>query len=670
MADIVRGSRLMAPCGFRSITRSETVHFLAHSISRPRVLLVSFQGKAEPKPVFHVFGRKEFEDALLQTKLLCVVDVGAGTPHWLGTPDGKRCDADELARRARRPTYQGISDARLAKIAPLIERFDSVVEAPDPMAEIGRLAREHLANQHPMRIKLWLVSYWVFGEYGLQATLFHIGRWARLDNDGTKRGRPSLCDGRHHGSNIGADLGQKMAEGFVKHASERNSWSQIYGKVMTRELGLIMQGTSDGRFRFAHPDGGQVPSPNQFRYWVLKHVPLIEVQRILFGEARANRRLQASSNSFRKDFGQLYERVEEDCFVTEKFPKSFISGKALPKLHICRLRCITGGMVVGIGCSLGGENRDAYRMALLCAAMDKVLFCALFNVNIQHDQWPAIGLSPNRVTDRGPGVATFEDDVAPVRKMAPSNSPRSKASIEASNPKKTAREGAPVVDISNLTPVEMFASELRAVLEFNAKTNMSDHASPEIVASGVALNPLGLFRFYSERARTVAMHIPFEQAVRQYMIPDEGKLSERGVERHGQWYCSDRLRDSGYLDRVVNGGAVPVVVYFMVMCVRYIWVDIDGELMELAWEQASRSSEEQYSMTLSEQLEMKERIAVDASAARHSHAATSSHHDKAFEKEIGAKRHGGRKVRGPLPNSEKSSAEAAALRSMNKGKAA
>lgn len=46
-----------------------------------------------------------------------------------------------------------------------------------------------------------------------------------------------------------------------------------------------------------------------------------------------------------------------------------------------------------------------------------------------------------------------------------------------------------------------------------------------------------------------------------------------------------------------------------------------------------RSSEEQYSMTLEEQLEMKERVAVDASAARHSHAATASHHDKAFEED-------------------------------------
>jgi hypothetical protein len=670
MADIVRGSRLMAPLGFSSIGSSETVHFLAHSTSRPRVLLVSFQGAPEPKPVLHILGRKQFEDALLQTKRLCVVDTGAGAPHWLRIPDGKRSDADELARRARAATYKGISKARLDQIKPLIDRFDSVMEAADPMLEIGRLAREHLPDQHSTRIKLWVVAYWVFGEHGVQAKLFRIGRWARLDHAGTKRGRPSLCDGRHHGANIGSDLGQVMADGFVKHGKECDTWSRIYGKVMTCELGLIEHRTSDGRFRYVHPDGGKLPSSNQFRYWVLKHIPLIEVQRILYGEARANRRCKALAKSFREDFGQLYERVEEDCFVTEKYPKSFISNKALPKLHICRLRCVTSGMLLGIGCSFGSETRDAYRMALLCASMDKVLFCALFNVRIQHDQWPALGLSPNRVTDRGPGVATFEGDIAPVRKMAPSNSPRSKASIEASNPKKIAREGSPVVELSNLTPVQMFADELHALLEFNVQTDMSAHASPEIVASGVALNPLGLFRFYSERARTVAMNIPFEQAVRRYMIRDEGKLSERGVDRHGQMYCSDRLRASGYLDRVVNGGTVSVEIYFMAMCVRYIWVDIAGELMELAWEQAARACEEQYAMTLEEQLEMEEKIKVDASAARQSHAATSTHHDKAFEQEAGVKRHGGRTVRGPLPKSKKASAEAAALRSLNKGKKA
>jgi hypothetical protein len=272
MADIVRGSRLMAPLGFRTITSSETVYFLAHSTSRPRVLLVSFQGVAYPKPVLHIFGRREFEDALLQTKLLCVFDIGAGAPYWLSVADGERCDADELARRARKPTYQGISNARLGQIEPLIERFESVMEAPDPMAEISRLAREQLPKQHPTRIKLWLVAYWVFGEYGVQPTFFHIGRWARLDNEGIKRGRPSLCDGRHHGANIGSDLGQRLANGFVQQAKECDSWSQIYGKVMTGELGLIEFRTSDGRLRYAHPNGDKVPSTNQFRYWVLKHV--------------------------------------------------------------------------------------------------------------------------------------------------------------------------------------------------------------------------------------------------------------------------------------------------------------------------------------------------------------------------------------------------------------
>ncbi len=267
-------------------------------------------------------------------------------------------------------------------------------------------------------------------------------------------------------------------------------------------------------------------------------------------------------------------------------------------------------------------------------------------------------------------VATFETDVAPCRTMAPSHSPRSKSSIEASNPKKVATEGAPVVELSNLTPVEMFASELRALLEFNAQTNMSHHASPEISASGVALNPLGLFRFYSERGRTVAANMPFEEAVRLYMVRDKGELSERGVTRHGQLYCSGRLRASGYLDRVVNGGAVPIDVYFMAMCVRYIWIDIAGELVELEWEPVSRSYEEQYSMTEHEQIEMEQRAKADASEARQSHAATSTHHDKAFEREIGVKRHGGRTIRGPLPKAKKAVAEAASIRSMNKGKAA
>ena len=133
---------------------------------------------------------------------------------------------------------------------------------------------------------------------------------------------------------------------------------------------------------------------------MLRDIQLIEVQRKLYGEERANRRCTALSGAFGKSFGQLYERVEEVCFVTEKYPRSFISKQALLKLRICRLRCVTSGMLVGIGCSFGAETQDAYRMALLCASMDKVLYCALFNLHITHAQWPARGLSPYRVDDR------------------------------------------------------------------------------------------------------------------------------------------------------------------------------------------------------------------------------------------------------------------------------
>jgi len=673
--EIMIGSQLVAPNGFQSISQSERVYFVCHCSTRPRVILVSFVFIPKMRVRWHFLGRKAFAAAVTENHQLRVLDSGPGTPGWLINPRSELSHVEELDRLSRQLTHSKIVTARLNKIEPLTVNTADIFEANNPRAEICSRARVATPDQNSGRIVFWLMAFLVFGEIGLQPVYHRIGRWQRPNSgDEPKRGRPSLSAGIGAGSNVDPTLGKQLAEGFAKHAKVGDTWEEVFSAVMRLELKLPNQeidgGRGGGRREFYDPNGGAVPSRYQFRYWTLQHLTLAQTQIALYGEARHRLDHRASPGSFSASLSQVLERVEADCYYTEEYPQSFITTQALDKLCICRMRCITSGVIVGFGVSFGSENAGAYAMALLCMSMNKVQFCALLGVSIKHEDWPCRGMSPRPITDRGPGAKEIADDGAPIRQIVGSYRPRSKASIESSNPRTKEKKGAPEVEISNLNPIQMIIRELRDAIAFNARRNMSAHASPEIVAAGTVLNPLGLWKFYTERGRSVARSMTKDAAMRKYMEQVPAELHEDGVYLNGQRYCSEPLVKSKYLNKVAVGLHVKINVYIIPMCIKNIWMDVLGELFQLEWQRTAFSYEEQYFLTCVEQKEMERLIKVDESAARTAQAALIAHHNEKLEEETGKKARGGRVVPGRLSGSNKADAESALVRSMTKSKAA
>ena len=150
--------------------------------------------------------------------------------------------------------------------------------------------------------------------------------------------------------------------------------------------------------------GDNVPTYDQYRYQVHKYYGLATVQRTLYGEVKFRRRFAAHKGSFPEGVSSLYEATEADAYVCEDRPRGYIDGAVLQALYVARSVDTASGMRLGIGFSFGGESSESYNAMLFCAAIPKVKFCSLFDIEIDEHEWPSAGLTPRYITDRGPGI--------------------------------------------------------------------------------------------------------------------------------------------------------------------------------------------------------------------------------------------------------------------------
>jgi hypothetical protein len=87
--------------------------------------------------------------------------------------------------------------------------------------------------------------------------------------------------------------------------------------------------------------------------------------------------------------------------------------------------------------------------------------------------------------------------------------------------------------------------------------------------------------FLAERGRNDSEQISFEQAVRNFLDQRSAKLTEAGVLLHGQLFKSKALTHSGACLTVAGRDDLPIQVYVLEGCIRHIWLDWHGQLIEV-----------------------------------------------------------------------------------------
>lgn len=622
-----------------SMTKGNVYHLVRNHHQSGRAIIALFTHAKRPAAHLIMIDRLRFEAALAEGKIVPAPNPSGLPPHLDGLKDTDliRLDASRIAKKMS--NAERVQE-RLLAIAPLLEREQEILAAPFPESLISAYAKS--VGKNSGRLRTWFLTYITFGRnaWALLPNFAQIGLWDRLSNTASqsKLGRPSQIKGKLSGVRPTPEMIDLILTSYAKRSSLGKKLRKIYRDAVEADFKGRPVYDQSGHMTLV---GDNIPTYDQYRYQVHKYYGLATVQRTLYGEVKFRRRFAAHKGSFPEGVSSLYEATEADAYVCEDRPKGYIDGAVLQALYVARAVDTASGMRLGIGFSFGGESSEAYNAMLFCAAIPKTKFCSLFDIEIDEHEWPSAGLSPRHITDRGPGikrepgVPDEPSDALAIRELTPSGMGQSKALVESAQRRRTETEGPETYLISDLTAYQMARREIRRLLAEIQGADVSGRMTPEMIRSNVRPNPLGVWKFLDDRARNLAEQCNFAAAVRRFLAPITVRLDRDGAHLRHQRYDSSELRDTNVLDRIGENGTKSVPGYYLPFCIRYLWVEIDGYLVEVAAVLKLRDDEEQLYRTFDDLL-AEDRVLKDSRTLLLEHRdAAQVAQKRAFEAETG-----------------------------------
>lgn len=639
------GTQIVAPEGWGALMKGVVYYLLRSDARTGRVFIVYFESQADrgnPKANLLILPRKNFEDGIDISKIVPAPHQ-ANLPPWLEACEGIDLAQLDRFRSQAKIDYGTRVEKRFLHIAPSVRDLESIFAAPDPQAEINRRARLCHPPQNESRFRLWFFTYLCFGQdlWTLLPPFHRIGHWDRTQHPDKKFGAPSIAYGKHYGHGMSPELAEKCTKSYLKRAKLGKHMTTIYEEAMIGDFGCRVVTGPSGMKAFAHPKGAPFPTYWQFRYQVYKEIGRDNVQKTLYGAARHRNRIASSRGRYSEEVANLMERIEADGYYIKERPKGYVDGTTLPPMCVVVSRDVLSGKKLGIGFSFGAERATAYRMMLFCMAVPKDYFCKLFGVPFVPGEWGNEGLPGHFGIDRGPGARKdLIQDMErrfPIRDMAPSWSGQSKATVESSHPRNLKTEGEPSYIQSNLTPVELAKREIIRLIEFNNGADMEGRFDPDSELAFVTPSPIGLWNYYDSRFRNDAQPIRIDEAVRTFLTPTEFLMREDGIYLKGRRYFSSELEETGVLNvnSAARGVQTRIQGYVLDMCVRHVWVEVNGRLIMLDAMLRIRGDEETFWMSVAELGQWEEARHAVQSAFRVHQNANSSEYRQRFEESTG-----------------------------------
>lgn len=644
---MMAGSRLIAPEGCGELVKGKEYHFLISDGGCNRVRLVEFDEEGS-FAMLHTMTRLCFEAALEAGE---IVETGSHDyPPWLGAAAGIETSWREGRRVSPKESYEEKVDRRLMSIAELIPKTAEILASDNPEAIINAHARASKPRQHPARIRLWFFTYLVFGQtkWALMPRVNRCGNWDRSEKTDKKLGRPS-GRGQNFGYPVTPDMKEKILKGFLQCKRVDKTKDEIYGASLREVFGCRIRESSGGKEVY-HPNGEPFPSFHQFWDWVKKQTDPAALAKDMKGPSAA-RAESGDIGSFAQMIGNLNQRLEFDGYYPSEKISGIIEGAPLDSFCVVRAACTLSGAVAGIGFARGKESLEAYRMALFCIAVDKVKYCELFGITIKPDEWPFEGLSSQMVFDRGPAA---QMDVAGAKawlgrlELTPTHSGQSKATVESSHPRDKQFKDQAVHVHSGLNLVEMARREIRRAVKDNEKSDASDRMDGDMWLEGFSPTPLNVWKYHDSLGRNHGIKMPFDEAVREFLTPMPAVIRRNGVYFYGRKYNSNSLMNTGVFDRVARNGVISIIAYSMTMCVRHIWIEVEGRLHELSFVYTASTRANSGDISL-EDLQFINKSRLHAQGKhRNEKVAIEQHHYQEHEKETGKGWHTGvRKLGSP-----------------------
>lgn len=631
------GTQIHAPRGYLNLEQGAVYHFLQSNENTKLVSLVQFiapapafppkskndprkseakdqdaepaprtKRKPQPRAILVRLGRSEFE-AGLDSGMIKKCELQNNLPPWLSGLTVDRLHASDAGRRnAVKKHAERIKD-KLKRIASALKIKNEILASEKPEQILGRLARSCKPAVNETRYSWWFYTRLAFegNDLALHYSFASIGHWNRLDSTSlVKRGAPSRDEGPGHGYNTDRAMLETILESYRRLAKSGIKLDDIYVRAIVEDFGCKTREVNGAR-EFYHPRGERFPTEKMYWYHVDQTIGKKRKRRTRIGRKKERSKFAPFVGSFSSNVANLMERVEGDAYVLKEVPRGLISDADVKPLVVVRLRDQRSGLFTGIGFSFGSETSSAYRMARFVQAVDKVWLCSLFGIRITAAMWPSEGNSPHDIQDRGPGgtdgAFAREDEFTPVIvEGSPSRSPQSKALIEASNPREPKVDDQLAHMRSDKNAFQLVVQEIWRLIRDNDSMNVKDRVSDDLLEEVSVPTPLRLWKALDARMRNDGVAMLREDAIRAFLTPAKAKLTRRGVELMGRVFRSDALDKSGLRECINGNQTLEVDVWVLEACVRHIWLDMRGKLIQLDMTAAYRTTDREFFVTLSE----------------------------------------------------------------------
>lgn len=646
------GQQLEVPEGYGPLFKERTYHFLGY---REQIAVLAFF-EVEPACAFLSGVPADVFEAAVLSKAIQPAPCSKSLPPWLGPLEGIDLNGLRKGGTATNARYESEVDRRLGLIHPLIEQERAILSSPHPEKLINAYARACVPKQNETRLRTWFLAYLAFGKnkWALAPAYKNAGRWERNKHEGAKFGRPSLSKGRKAGHPLTTEMKVDILDGFDSYAKFGRTFEEVILDIQRKKFhckARRVTGISGKKvFELYQPDGLAFPSKWQIRRVVIKALKLRGVHLRLYGREHLRTKKSPSQGKFSELLANLLQRIEGDGYYVDERPTGVVTQDPMPRLCVVRIRCMTSGMIVGIGFSLGAETSEAYLMALFSMAIPKVIFCSLFGIEIEPDDWPSEGLPSWGVNDRGPGSAKrfveWIGELIPMRGSTPSQAGQSKATVESSHPRKRNLDGAPTYIQSNKNYVQLAKKEIWRAITDNQTIQSAPRMPPAMLAAKVSPNPIGIWNYLDARMRTDASPIAFDDAVRTFCSRHEFTVCEDGVYFMNQRYDSDELRETLIHAKAFKGGRFKINGYALPLLMRKVWIEVEGRIVPAELHLPILDNKGQCYISVSELAELSQiRAELNSEQEEHRQGARAEMQQR-YEDDTGKSWYGGRRRRG------------------------
>lgn len=603
------GTQYMAPHGSCALKQGQRYWRVGDSQDRQYVVFALF---GESKPCVEVvrLSRRDFEQGIRENAVVRLGDQ-LSLPPWLKALEGQDLSLIDMQPRrlshgAR--SHLSVVERRLAVISRALAHFPAILSATSPTRLINQFAAKETPPQNAQRFRTWLLAYICSGQnkWALIENMHRNGRWDRTEEArlAVRRGRPTKYFGHRAWYPCDKSMKAKIKDGYLRFARLGVGLSKVYARSMAGVFQCIAARDEKGYQHWVHPLGDPFPTIGQFRYVCETSYGRQAMQVTLYGAVRYRNHFSPIVGKFSEGVANLLEKVSIDASFSKLVPRGLLGKHQVPRLCTVKLICQASAVIAGIGFSLGGETTAAYKMALFCAAIDKVRWGRIFGMTVSVDDIPGQGLPATCASDRGGfGTKDISEKLSQLkagRELSPTYNPQSNATVESKNPRALHTRGVPTYVATNMNWVQLARCTINECVEANRSSSAANRLTSAMVGEIPQATPVEVWSFLKRLERDDSKAISFERAVRLFLTPVTFRSREGMLYLKSMRYASDALAASTLPKKIRNSDGVEFPGYVVDIVVRFAWVEYEGYLIEVEAKDPLREDDEALFMPLEE----------------------------------------------------------------------